>query len=183
MLRSASLVAILALSVLLPSETRANAGSSTTDRIIRDCESSPTGALRGTYGLRDLRTAANELPGDVVEYSGCPDAIQQAIDAIALRHAHGVDGGGLRLHHAARGSGRDRHMSSPDAGPAAGRNPSATPPSGVQISTVRPAAPGSAGRLANSLPRPLLLLLALLVLVAIVGVGVGRKSRIGRKRP
>jgi hypothetical protein len=177
MLRSVSLVAVLALSVLLASETGANASSGATDRIIRDCMSSPTGALRGTYTLQDLRAAANSLPGDIREYSGCPEAIQQAINASAVRHAHGVDGGGLRFHRAGRSSGRDRHTSSP----AVGKNPSAIPPSGAQIPTVWPAARRSTGRIANSLPRPLLLLLALLVLVAIAGVGVGVKSRVGRR--
>lgn len=187
MLRSVSVVAVLALSVLLASETGANASSSATDQIVRDCMTSPTGALRGTYTLQELNTAANNLPADVRDYSGCPDAIRQAINASIGRHTNGGGGGGLRFRLASHSSGGDRQTSSPVVGKnpsaAVGKHPSVTPPSAAQILTVRPAALGSAGRMSNALPRPLLPALALLALVAIAGVGAGVKSRVGRNRP
>jgi hypothetical protein len=51
-----------------------------TAQILLDCARSRTGLLQRTYSVRVLRIALRDLPGDVANYTGCPDAIRQQID-------------------------------------------------------------------------------------------------------
>ncbi|MFL5817520.1 MAG: hypothetical protein ACJ76L_07955, partial [Conexibacter sp.] len=82
-----TLIACVLLLALPASSAWANAAD---DRIIGDCQNSPTGSLRGSYSQKQLNHARHNLPGDVREYTGCPDAIKQAL----LASAGGGDGGG-----------------------------------------------------------------------------------------
>lgn len=52
-----------------------------TAQILLDCASSRTGLLQRTYSVRVLRIAQRDLPGDVADYTGCPDAIRAQIEA------------------------------------------------------------------------------------------------------
>lgn len=47
--------------------------------IAADCSHSSTGLLTHTYPRAELRHALNNLPGDIQQYSGCYDAIKQAL--------------------------------------------------------------------------------------------------------
>lgn len=51
-----------------------------TAQILLDCASSRTGLLQRTYSVRVLRIALRDLPGDVADYTGCPDAIRTQIE-------------------------------------------------------------------------------------------------------
>lgn len=51
-----------------------------TAQILYDCATSRTGLLQRTYSVRVLRIAQRELPGDVADYTGCPDAIRLQIE-------------------------------------------------------------------------------------------------------
>jgi hypothetical protein len=73
-IRTATLATLLALA--LPAAAPA---SSANDRIYGDCEHSATGYLTGSYTKAQLRDALRHIPGDVAEYSGCYDAIRQAL--------------------------------------------------------------------------------------------------------
>jgi hypothetical protein len=81
---------VLAVAAALPATALA---SSASDRIIRDCETSTTGALRGHYTKAQLRDALKNMQGDVNEYSGCADAIRQALLASDSQHGSGGGGG------------------------------------------------------------------------------------------
>lgn len=193
MARSTSLPALLACllaSLVLAAGAAANA---TDDRIVRDCQSSQSGLLTGTYTQAQLRHALRNMPADVLEYSGCYDAIRQAMRAGA---AGGGDGGG--------GSGSDGGGGSGAAGggggglgaiggtgasggPAdAGAAPAAPPaephrgtaaPVAVGSSPVRPGELPSLGRDANALPGALVALLAVLGLAALTpaALTIGRR--------
>lgn len=51
-----------------------------TAQILLDCARSQTGMLQRTYSVRVLRIALRDLPGDVADYTGCPDAIRLQIE-------------------------------------------------------------------------------------------------------
>lgn len=54
--------------------------SAQTARILYDCASSRSGLLQNRYSVRVLRIAQREIPGDVADYTSCPEAIRTAID-------------------------------------------------------------------------------------------------------
>jgi hypothetical protein len=70
--------------------------SATSDRIYSDCENSPTGNLTGSYGKGQLQSALDNLPSDISEYSGCYDAIRNALLSSGAHHGsgNGKSGGG-----------------------------------------------------------------------------------------
>ncbi|HST39399.1 MAG TPA: hypothetical protein VLK58_07810 [Conexibacter sp.] len=54
--------------------------SATSARILYDCATSTTGLLQRRYSVRILRIALREIPTDVADYTGCPEAIRTAIE-------------------------------------------------------------------------------------------------------
>jgi hypothetical protein len=163
------------------------------DRIVADCQNSPTGALRGSYPLKQLNHALHNLRGDIREYTGCSDAIKQAL----LASAGGGGGGGGTGGDAAGGFGGNG--SSGDGGTggafgggtdAAGQPPSAPPPPGAERpldvagTAVAPGTLPEIGRDSHRLPTPLLVLLVLLGLVALVpaALTIGRRV-VGHRQP
>lgn len=176
---------------LLPAGARANA---TDDRIIQDCQTSVTGALTGSYTKTQLRHAYRNLPGDVLEYSGCPDAIKQAILDAARRG--GPDGGGDGAGPTgAGGTGGTSGSGGTDAGAgtdasAGAAPPPATPPhrgteAPVQIAgtLLEPGELPSIGQDANPFPTALAVLLVLLGVAALApaALTIGRRV-LGRRR-
>lgn len=49
-------------------------------RILYDCATSTTGLLQRRYSVRILRIALREIPTDVADYTGCPEAIRTAVE-------------------------------------------------------------------------------------------------------
>lgn len=93
------LTAVLALLVLLLAAAPARGDA--VDAIFRDCGVSASGLLTGRYANADLREALREVRGEMAEYSGCADAIREAIRQNGERAAAaGGRGGG-----AGRGGG------------------------------------------------------------------------------
>ncbi|MDO8201858.1 hypothetical protein Q7L73_27095, partial [Conexibacter sp. CPCC 205762] len=86
------LTAVLTALVLLLAA--APARGDVVDTILRDCGRSSTGLLVGSYGNADLRKAARALRGDLSEYSGCYDAIQQQLRENRERGGGGGGTGG-----------------------------------------------------------------------------------------
>jgi hypothetical protein len=159
------------LAVTLALACAAPAAASTTDRIIHDCLHSPTGALTGTYTRAQLKQALNNVPADASEYSGCHDAISEALIALTTNPpprggTGGRDGGG-------GGGGSVPGTSTPGNGTAGDGAGIATPtvvpkntgsqaPVTLDGAAVQPGAIPAIGRDAHSLPTPLLVFLVLL---------------------
>ncbi|HET6448813.1 MAG TPA: hypothetical protein VFG31_06850 [Conexibacter sp.] len=168
----------------------ASAWANPTDiRIIEDCQSSPTGALRGTYRQQQLNHALHHLPGDVREYSGCSDAIRQALLAGA-----GSGGGGGNDGSNAGGGGDGTSGGGANSGgfgstdgagsTGASDGPADTPPPPGAEQPVKVArvtiAPGSLpqiGKDAHRLPTGVVVLLVLLGIGALVpaAMTIGRR--------
>ncbi|MDO8188023.1 hypothetical protein Q5424_26740 [Conexibacter sp. JD483] len=77
--------ALTAYSAVALATPYAGAGSDARDdgqsaQILYDCSTSRTGLLQRAYSVRVLRIALRELPGDVADYTGCPDAIRLQIE-------------------------------------------------------------------------------------------------------
>ncbi|MCW2951159.1 MAG: hypothetical protein JWQ48_329 [Conexibacter sp.] len=75
----------------------ATAGAASSNAIYTDCEHSASGLLTGSYAKSDLQKALNNMPTDLSEYSGCYDAIKQALaDGAKSRSGggNGTTGGG-----------------------------------------------------------------------------------------
>ncbi|MDW5593628.1 hypothetical protein VSS74_04730 [Conexibacter stalactiti] len=89
MLRPTLLIALFALALGLAA---ASAGAATPDQIIKDCSGSATGLLQKDYSKADLRRAQKEMTGDVIEYTGCPDAIAARLRARAPTNGDGSNG-------------------------------------------------------------------------------------------
>lgn len=182
-LAAAALACLLALA-LSPTPARANAND---DRIVQDCQHSETGALTGAYPRAQLRHALRNLPGDVLEYSGCYDAIRQAMLASAAGGRGGGEDGGA----GGIGGGSDT-AGGGAVGGIGGSGGSAGPPGGApagqpHVGTrapvelegidVQPGELPSIGQDAHELPTPLVALLALLGVAALVpgGLVIGRR--------
>jgi len=158
-------------------------------RIVNDCQNSPTGSLRGSYPQQQLRHALHELPGDVREYTGCSDAIRQALLASVGGGGDGANGGNGGGAGSVGGSGANGIGGGGTGGSAGttagttGEVPNAPPPPGAdrpQDVAGTPIAPGALpeiGRDAHRLPTPLLLLLVLVGVAALVPAAL----RIGRR--
>lgn len=87
---------ITLLSVALGLAVASPAGAASPRQILKDCSTSPTGLLLGDYSKADLRKARDEMTGDVIEYTGCPDAISARLRARTSTNTggDGTDGGG-----------------------------------------------------------------------------------------
>jgi hypothetical protein len=200
MRRPIILTAILAAILLgaLPGGAAANAVS---DRIYTDCEHSPTGFLTGSYTKAQLRSALRNLPGDVSEYSGCYDAIRQALldggHAASAGGGGGHNGGGGGGPLGAEGGGGTGAGGGTSAagGTTAGGQPAGGAPApphhtGTKApvtlagATIRPGVVPALGRDARALPASLIAFLVLLGggALALVGTTVGRRG-IARRRP
>lgn len=190
------LLACLLALLALPSAARANAMD---DRIARDCLTSKTGALTGRYTKAQLRHALRNLEGDVLEYSGCWDAINQALRSLNGSGGGGGsnDGGGDPTGGGTIGGGSGGNATGGSGiaggdGAGGGSAGSATPPPPVP-ETVKPISvagtsvdPGrlpSLGRDTNELPGALVALLALLAVAALapVTLTIGRRV-VARRR-
>ena len=183
-----TLVACVLLLALPAGTAWANAAD---DRIIDDCQNSPTGALRGSYPQQQLRHALHNLPGDVREYTGCSDAIRQALLASAIGGGNGGSAGGSdaggRRHRRHRRRRRRRRAERPGA---TRRRPeraaSRRAPTARSTWPARAVVPGALpelGRDAHRLPTPLLVLLVLLGVAALVpaALTIGRRV-VGHRR-
>jgi hypothetical protein len=168
-IRTAILVLLLACA--LPAAALASA---TSDRIYRDCEHSASGSLTGTYTKAQLRAALQNMPGDVAEYSGCSDAINQAL--LAGGHRGSGSGGGNGSGNAGDGTagggfsagGSGAGAATPAGGGSAGANGPVAHASGSKApvtlagSPVQPGIVPSIGKDSSALPAPLIVLLVLL---------------------
>lgn len=100
----------LCLAVLALGASAATASASTADTIIRDCSSSDTGLLKGSYSKADLRSARKLVRGDIAEYTGCMDAINEALSKNSSNGGNGGDsntGGGTDNGDGSSGGGFD----------------------------------------------------------------------------
>jgi hypothetical protein len=156
---------VIVLALALPAS--ALGAGTTSDRIYYDCEHSATGYLTGHYSTRALRDALKNPPADVSEYSGCDDAIRQALLAGSRRPGGGAGGGtGASGGGGGNGSGNGSGTSGDGSGGAGG--PSTPPHVGTKApvtlagTTVRPGAIPSIARDPHGLPTPLVVVLALL---------------------
>lgn len=188
-----TLIACVLLLALPASSAWANAAD---DRIIGDCQNSPTGSLRGSYSQKQLNHARHNLPGDVREYTGCPDAIKQAL----LASAGGGDGGGGSGGSGGggdAGGGLSGGGSGDDGGGSlaggTGANtpvPDAAPPAGAEQpidvagAAVTPGTLPEIGQDSHHLPTPLLVLLVLVGVATLVAAAltIGRRV-VGHRSP
>jgi len=194
-MRKPNILITLAASALLLALPAASArANGSDDRIVQDCQHSATGALTGTYTKAQLSHALHNLPGDVLEYSGCYDAINQALLATAARHggSGGGGSGGGATSGGALGGGAGGTPGAGGSGVAGGSAtvPSAPPPpdaarplrlAGASI------APGTLpviGRDSHRLPPALVVLLALLGAAAATtaAMTIGRRV-VAARRP
>lgn len=196
-LLSTLLAGLLALAAL-PTPAAANAMD---DRIARDCLTSETGRLRGKYTRAQLRHALRNLDGDVLEYSGCWDAINDALRSLSGGRSDGA-GGSNASSSGATGGGGTSGGSDISAGggatggdaagggtPAAGDGPGAAAHSGsarpVQIAgtAIEPGRLPPLSSRAHTLPGPLIALLAVLGAAALVPavLTIGRRVIAGRR--
>jgi hypothetical protein len=186
-----TLIACVLLLALGASAVWANAAD---DRIVGDCQNSPTGALRGSYPQAQLKHALNNLASDVSEYTGCSDAIRQALLASAGGGGSGGGGnsgaggatggiGGIGGIGGGTGSsgggtgtpsgGAGASAPTPDAAPPA----SASQPLDVAGAAVTPGTLPEIGQDSHRLPTPLLVLLVLLGVAALAAAAltIGRR--------
>lgn len=181
-----TLIACVLLLALPASSAWANAAD---DRIIGDCQNSPTGSLRGSYPQKQLNHALHNLPGDVREYTGCSDAIRQAL----LSSAGGGDGGGGNNGGGDVGGGGGTSAGGGAGGGGAGSAtgdtgagapvPDAAPPAGAERpvdvagAEVTPGTLPEIGQDSHRLPTPLLVLLVLVGVAALVAAAltIGRR--------
>lgn len=184
MRRSTALSTLLAclLALALPAVANANAAD---DRIVRDCQTSQTGALTGSYQKSQLRHALRNLPGDVREYSGCYDAIRQAVLASAGGDPGGEGGGASP----SGGIGGTSSTGGTDTAGGTAGAPAAPPHNGTESpveiagTAIAPGELPSIGHDAHELPDALVVALALLGLAALVpaALTIGRRV-VARRR-
>jgi hypothetical protein len=190
------LAACLALLALPAASAHANASD---DRIVEDCQTSATGLLTGSYTKAQLNHALRNLPSDVAEYSGCYDAIRQAMTAGAHGGGTGGDqtggsgdtggtggGGSTGTGGTTGGTGASGAGAAPDpqAVAAAKPPPGAEEPVQLAGAEIAPGALPEIGRDSHALPAPLLVLLVLLGVAALAAgaLTIGRRV-VARRRP
>ncbi len=173
--------------------------NTTDDRIVNDCGSSADGLLTGSYTKAQLNHALNNLPSDVLEYSGCSDAIKQAMTAGTHGGGNGGDtsgggstgggfgdgGGSGGVGGTSSGGGTSGSTAPDPAAVAAARPPpGAEQPVPLAGATIAPGALPEIGRDAHALPTPLLVLLVLLGVAALVpaALTIGRRV-VARRGP
>jgi hypothetical protein len=178
---------IATLTALLALAQPATSAADITDTIIRDCQRSQTGYLTGDYTRAQLRKALNNLPSDVLEYSGCYDQIKQALrDAAAGGPGGGAGGDGP-------GGTTGGGFGSPGGGDAGGLDgsgggPAQVPPAAQHTGTkdpvplsegpsVKPGTIPAIGEDAHELPTPLIVLLLMLGVggLALAVTTIGRR--------
>jgi len=181
-----ALLACLLVFVALPAAALANA---TDDRIVHDCSYSPDGYLTGTYTKAQLQHALRNLDGDALEYSGCHDAISEALRAPPRDGGSGDGPGGSGTDGSDPGVGGT--SGSGGGGGTAGGDPNAPPPAphtGTEVpvaiagTTIEPGELPSIGQDANALPDPLVALLVLLGLAALVPAALTIGHRVVARR-
>jgi len=190
------LTTLIACVLLLAAPATPAWGNAADDRIVADCTNSPTGALRGSYPQQQLRHALHNLAGDISEYTGCSDAIRQALLASVGSGGNGSGGGNGGIGSGGAGgidgTGSDGGAGGLGGGGAtstAGATPEAPPPAGadrpldVAGAAVAPGTLPELGRNAHRLPTPLLILLVLLGVGALVpaALTIGRRV-VGHRR-
>lgn len=191
-----NIATLIACGLLLAPPAASAWANASDDRIIGDCQTSPTGALRGSYPQQQLNHALHNLPGDVREYTGCSEAIRQALLASAGggdhdgRGAGGQGGGGGGGDTSGGGdTGGGGAAGAPSGGGGGGAVPDARPPAGAEQPVdvagiaVAPGALPEIGKDSHRLPTPLLVLLALLGAAALVPavLTIGRRV-VARRR-
>ena len=185
-----TLIACLLLLALPAAAAQANASD---EQIVRDCQHSATGALSGSYSKSQLRHALNNLPGDVAEYTGCYDAIRQAMTTGGRgRDGDGSSGGGTGGSGgggALGGSGSDGGSGGANGGgggnvPVANARPPAGAEKPVQVAgaAVAPGELPEIGLDSHQLPTPLLVLLILLGVAALAAAALTIGRRVVARR-
>jgi hypothetical protein len=165
------LIAILlgALALAAPAQ------ASTTDTIVQDCQHSTNGQLSGSYTRKQLETALNNLPADVLEYSSCYDTIKQALLG---GKSHTGGGGGTNANGAGGGAGGGGSSGGGAGAPGTGGSGSPASPStasapvpqqsgskapvALSSGAVQPGAIPAIGRDGHTLPTSAIVFLALL---------------------
>jgi len=189
------LTTLIACVLLLAIPAATAWANATDDRIVSDCQNSPTGALRGSYSQQQLNHALHNLPSDINEYSGCSEAIAQAMQAGA-GHDGGSGGGtdGTRSGGIGGGASGGGSGGTGDGGTGASGTgapaPEAQPPAGAERpvdvagAAIAPGALPEIGKDSHRLPTGLLVLLVLLGVAALVPatMTIGRRVA-GRRGP
>jgi hypothetical protein len=186
-----ALIALAAclLVLALPAAALANGSD---DRIVGDCQHSATGALSGSYTKAQLNHALHNLPGDVLEYTGCYDAIREALLASAGGDPSGGGTGpnGTRGTGGGAGGGTDGGIGGSGSAAVGGATPNVPPPPGadrpvsVAGTTVAPGALPRIGSDSHRLPTALLVLLLVLgvAVLATPALTIGRRV-VAARRP
>ena len=188
------LLTLLACALLLALPAATAFANSADDRIINDCETSPTGALTGSYPKAQLNHTLHNLPGDVSEYTGCYDAIHQALLASAgsgKGGGNGATGGGGGGTGGGGTGGTNPGGGSGAAGGAGAATPvqNAPPPAGAERpvklagAAIAPGTLPTIGKDSHRLPTALLVLLVLLAVAALVPavLTIGRRVVAARR--
>lgn len=196
-MRTPNIFLTLAACVLLLALPAASArANSSDDRIVKDCEHSATGALTGSYTKAQLNHALHNLPGDVNEYSGCYDAISQALLASAAGKGGGNGAGGNGGGSGGSGGGNGGVGDGAGGGgtgpsgvagapiPHTPPPPDANRPLKLAGATIAPGTLPTIGRDSHHLPTALVVLLVLLGLAAAVptSLTIGRRV-VAARRP
>lgn len=182
------LLTLLVCTLLLALPAASARANNADNRIIQDCQNSETGALGGSYTKPQLRHALRNLPGDVLEYSGCYDQIRQAMLASSGGETHGSGNAGTGGIGGGDGSNGGGTGGTGDFGDGTGGTgstggPAPQPPAGAEApvavagTTVAPGALPEIGRDAHRLPTALLVLLGLLGVAALAAAAltIGRR--------
>lgn len=201
-----TLIALLA-AALAALALAAPASADVTDRIIHECQNSPSGYLTSSYTKAQLRKAKDALPADVLEYSTCYDQIAYALRQLGRARTSGDGGGGTSGSDGSGGLGGVSGSSGSGGGqvgasdtPLGGDAPvddvalPPAPPAEPHVGTQEPVElagasiqPGdlpSVGRDAHALPTPLIVFLALLAAgtIGAAAMTIGRRV-IAHRRP
>lgn len=199
-------IALIALLLLLAlgggvSASSASAQDAPINPVLKDCASSATGELTGTYTRKELTKALGDVDGDVSEYTNCYDAIRTALRDLNRRAAgNGGDGsGGNGTDDGSGGGGTGSSSGGPTGGgssPGVGGAPadgtpiaSAAPPAAVTPqpgssapvklagTTLTPSVPAALARDGHELPPALIGFLVLFGAgaAAIAATTIGRR--------
>lgn len=182
-----ALTTLVACVLLLAVPATSAWANATDDRIINECANSATGAVTGSYTKAQLQHALNNLQGDVLEYSGCPDAIRQALHA--GDGGGGNDGGGGGTNGTGTAGGGFGTTSGAGGTPGGTAVPDTPPPAGAEQpvdvagAAVAPGALPEIGKDSHRLPTALLVLLVLVGVAALVpaALTIGRRV-VGHRR-
>ena len=127
-MRRTILLALVAALLVVPNAFAAG----TTTEILRDC--TDDGILQGTYTAAQLRTARDNIPAELNEYSDCKDVLSRAISQKAAASSAGGGGGSGSSGSSSTGGGSNSSAGTGNATPDATTTPAPT-------ATPRPAIP------------------------------------------